>query len=377
MASVSRSQQQIASNPQRTAVSVPAPSRATPARANAVASSKRALAFKPVDSFAPHGLHFPDLGGAIHKVASWFHLPFPGKGCAEDIGWIQHVKPPTTDVTSQFEHLDAAAKAGKDVLPADAKDYVYLSVGGLFSEAAPTYFDPNMDALKKAGCQTGSIPVDTVDGVEHNAKIVRDSILEYAKQGKQVVLIGHSMGGLDASAALALYPELKSHVRALVTIQSPYGGSPMAHDFLEVPGLKAIGGAIIKDVFHGEMKCATDLTYQARQKFLEQHPMPAGIPTVCMASSKLSPLSPFFGTAEYMKARYGLDTDGMVSPKDAFIPGSQTVTLSGLDHGDSTIQPLNPFLHYKPGDLTLGLVALALKAPPLAAQPPYLAPVAA
>jgi chromate transporter len=29
-------------------------------------------------------------------------------------------------------------------------------------------------------------------------------------------------------AALALYPELKEHVRALVTIQSPYGGSPMA-----------------------------------------------------------------------------------------------------------------------------------------------------
>jgi pimeloyl-ACP methyl ester carboxylesterase len=335
----------------------------------------------PRDAFALPELHLPHLpnvgtglGNAAHDVASWLHLPFPGKGSAKDIGWIQDVKPPTTDVTGSFEKLDAAAKAGKDVLPSDAKDFVYLSVGGLFSQAAPTYFDPNMDALAKAGCEVGQVPVNTVDGVRHNAAIVRDTIMKYAQEGKKVVLIGHSMGGLDASAALALYPELKDHVRALVTIQSPYGGSPMAGDLLEVPGLKTIGGAVIKEVFGGQVKCATDLTYASRQKFLEQHPMPAGIPTVCMASSRLSPLSAFFSTAEYMKVRYGLDTDGMVSPKDAFIPGAQTVTLSGLDHGDSTLQPLNPFLPYKPGDLTLGLVALALKAPPLPAQPPYVAP---
>jgi pimeloyl-ACP methyl ester carboxylesterase len=326
------------------------------------------------DGFAPFGVHLPDVGGAIHDVASWFHLPFPGKGCADDIGWIQKVKPPTTDVTDNFEKVDAAVKAGKDVLPSDAKDYVYLSVGGLFSQAAPTYFDPNMQALKDAGLQIGSVPVNTVDGVEHNAKVVADTVKKYAAEGKKVVLIGHSMGGLDASAAIAMYPEIKNDVRALVTIQSPYGGSPMAHDFLEIPGLKAIGGAVIQDVFGGQVECATDLTYASRQAFLEKYPMPAGIPTVCMASSKLSPLSPFFSTAEYMKARYGLDTDGMVSAKDAFIPGAQTVTLSGLDHGDSTIQPINPFLHYKPGDLTMSLVSLALKAPPLPEQPPYIAP---
>lgn len=355
-----------------------------PSAESAPAEAKNAVAPEALgphaDRFSLPDLHLPHLpsvGDAVHDVASWLHLPFPGKGCADDIGWIQDVKPPTHDVTGSFEKLDEAAKAGKDVLPSDAKDFVYLSVGGLFSEAAPTYFDPNMDALAKAGCEVGQVPVNTVDGVRHNAAIVRDTVMKYAEQGKKVVLIGHSMGGLDASAALALYPELKDHVRALVTIQSPYGGSPMAHDLLEIPGLKAVGGAVIKEVFGGQVKCATDLTYASRQKFLEEHPMPAGVPTVCMASTKLSPFSPFFASAEYMKARYGLDSDGMVSPKDAFIPGAQTVTLSGLDHGDSTLHPLNPFLPYKPGDLTLSLVALALKAPPLPAQPPYVAPPAA
>lgn len=353
-----------------------------PVRTETRAVHPAALPSVHLDGFtAPHlhlpNLHLPDLGHAVRDVASWFHLPFPGKGDAKNIGWIQKVKPGTTDVTDRFEKLDAAAKAGQNVLPPDAKNYVYLSVEGLFGQAVPTYFDANMDALKKAGLETGKVPVNTADGVEHNAQVVRDTVMKYAKEGKQVVLIGHSMGGLDASAALALYPELKDPVRALVTLQSPYGGSPMAHDFLEVPGLKAIGGEVLEDVFGGDVKCATDLTYAARQKFLAAHPMPAGVPTVCMASTRLSPLSSLFGTAEYMKARYGLDTDGLVSPKDAFIPGSQTVTLHGLDHADAVVDPLNPFLPYKPGDLTLSMLALALQAPGLPAQAPFSVPAVA
>ena len=128
-------------------------------------------------------------------------------------------------------------RAGKDVLPAEAKDCVFLAVGGLLSGAAPKelYFDKNLDALKDAGMQVGRVPVDTDMGVEHNAAIVRDAVLEAAKSGKKVVLIGHSKGGLDSAAALAHVPRAQEHVRALVTIQSPYGGSPMAQDLLDNP----------------------------------------------------------------------------------------------------------------------------------------------
>lgn len=82
------------------------------------------------------------------------------------------MKPPTTDLTAEFEKLDQAAQAGESILPPDAKDCVYLAVGGLFAGAAPdaTYFQQNLDALKE--------------------------------------------GGLGSAAALALYPELKDKVRA-------------------------------------------------------------------------------------------------------------------------------------------------------------------
>ena len=59
-----------------------------------------------------------------------------------------------------------------------------------------------------------------------------------SRTGKRVVLVGHSKGGLDCAAALALFEErLAEHVRGLVTVQSPYGGSPIAADLLAEPTL--------------------------------------------------------------------------------------------------------------------------------------------
>jgi pimeloyl-ACP methyl ester carboxylesterase len=320
------------------------------------------LSLKAPPLTASTGFETGKSGGAAEARALRF--PWPGHGSADKIGWIRDVKPGTTDATGEFNRLNELAQEGKDVLPKDANKYVYLAVGGLFSGAAPKeiYFDQNLDALKDAGLQTGRVPVKTDESVEHNAKIVRDAVLEAAKDGKQVVLIGHSKGGLDSAAALAMYPEIQDKVRALVTIQSPYGGSPIADDLLENPGLKAVLSAGVK-ALGGDPACGIDLTYEARQEFLAKHPMPPGIPVVSMASNRVSPFSPLFTTAEYMKQRYGIQSDGLVSPKDAFIPGSRTVMLQGIDHLDSTVDAVNPFLPYKPADLTLSLVGLALHTP--------------
>ncbi|AEI66575.1 esterase/lipase family protein [Corallococcus macrosporus] len=291
-------------------------------------------------------------------------IPWPGKGEADKIGWIQKAYPPAKDSTAEFMKLNQAVRAGKNVMPAEAKDCVYLAVGGLLSEAAPKqfYFDRNLDALEAQGLQVGRVPVDTDMGVENNAAIVREAVLEAAKSGKQVVLIGHSKGGLDSAAALAMYPELQEHVRALVTIQSPYGGSPMAQDLLDNPLVRyGVGGAI--EALGGSIQAGEDLTYDSRQAFLARHPMPPGIPTVSMASTTTNPTSPLFAAEQYMQQRYGVKSDGLVLPQDAFIPGSKSVTLSGLDHLDPTGTTLNPFKPYQPEDLTLSLVAMALNMP--------------
>jgi triacylglycerol lipase len=344
----------------------PAQARVAPEVSSKSLVSQRSGAPVARDSFAAASpARAQLLGGALSQVGHLrLPIPWPGKGEGDKVGWIQKAYPPAKDATAEFEQLDQSVRAGKDVLPPEAKNCVFLAVGGLFSGAAPKelYFDKNLDALQDAGMQVGRVPVDTDMGVEHNAAIVREAVLEAAKNGKQVVLIGHSKGGLDSAAALALYPELKEHVRALVTLQSPYGGSPMAQDLLDNPLVRyGVGGAI--EAIGGSVQAGEDLTYDSRKKFLAEHPMPAGIPAVCMASTTANPTSPLFATEEYMKARYGIQSDGLVVPQDAFIPGSKSVTLHGLDHLDSTGTTLNPFKPYKPEDLTLSLVAMALKMP--------------
>ncbi|MGE6760654.1 esterase/lipase family protein [Corallococcus interemptor] len=302
--------------------------------------------------------------GAQQVNALRIPLPWPGKGEADKIGWIQKAYPPAKDSTAEFMKLNQAVRAGQNVMPPEAKDCVFLAVGGLLSEAAPkqVYFDKNLDALEAQGLQVGRVPVDTDMGVEHNAAIVRQAVLEASKNGKQVVLIGHSKGGLDSAAALSMYPEIQEHVRALVTIQSPYGGSPMAQDLLDNPLVRyGVGGAV--EALGGSIQAGEDLTYDSRKAFLAKHPMPEGIPTVSMASTTANPTSPLFLMEEYMQQRYGVKSDGLVLPQDAFIPGSKSVTLSGLDHLDSTGTTLNPFKPYQPEDLTLSLVAMALKMP--------------
>ena len=70
--------------------------------------------------------------------------------------------------------------------------------------------------------------------VEKNARELKLYIEElYWGSGKQVLLLGHSIGGVDAAAALSLYwSELKGKVAGLALVQSPYGGTPVASDIL-------------------------------------------------------------------------------------------------------------------------------------------------
>jgi ribosome biogenesis protein UTP30 len=70
--------------------------------------------------------------------------------------------------------------------------------------------------------------------VEKNARELKLYIEElYWGSGKQVLLLGHSKGGVDAAAALSLYwSELKGKVAGLALVQSPYGGTPVVSDIL-------------------------------------------------------------------------------------------------------------------------------------------------
>ncbi len=289
-----------------------------------------------------------------------------GKDSTGLIGWMQKDKslPPTRDITKDFKSTYKDMQIGGNPLPADAKDYVYLTVDGLTGENWPGYMEPNREGLRDKGLDVREIKVDTEASTETNAETIRKAIEKVSKEGKQVVLIGHSKGGNDITAAIALNPELKEHVRAVVTMQTPYGGAPLAQDLLSDAATKLGVDALAKYIFKGDPECVEDLTYTERMDFIKKHPYPTDIPTVSLATSSTSQASLLVGPNDYTRLRYGEKTDGLVSPRDAFVPGANVVRLSDLDHLNSVMPNFPQLSHWEPGDLTVSLVAMALKYPP-------------
>ena len=84
--------------------------------------------------------------------------------------------------------------------------------------------------MKRLGLRVQFSRINTDQPVRINAARLRHEILEIAQEGRQVVLLGHSKGAVDAAAALSLFPELHEFVAGVVSLQAPHGGSAIAHD---------------------------------------------------------------------------------------------------------------------------------------------------
>ncbi|KAM0886128.1 hypothetical protein ACQ4PT_029898 [Festuca glaucescens] len=111
---------------------------------------------------------------------------------------------------------------------------VYLLIPGLFSNHSPLYFLTTKRFFSKMGLTCHIAKIHSEASVEKNARELKLYIEElYWGSGKQVLLLGHSKGGVDAAAALSLYwSELKGKVAGLALVESPYGGTPVVSDIL-------------------------------------------------------------------------------------------------------------------------------------------------
>lgn len=299
--------------------------------------------------------------GGVAAIRMAGQKKFDGPSSAGNAGWLQKNPPPTTDGTQRFRELHEAAKAGRNTLPDEAKNHTYLMVGGLFTQHYPGYMDANTNRLKDLGLDARKVPLNTDMGVAENAKFLRDAIMDASKTGKKVVLVGQSKGGVDITAALALYPELKPHVRAVVAMQAPYGGTPVASDMQNCSQLRQVAEGTIKRLLGGDPASLKDLSYAARQAFVAENPYPSDIPTISLATSRSSVKSILKTTEDYMINRYNLKSDGLVVDKDAEIPGSQVVRLSDMDHAESVMEGVPGFPNYHPGNVTVALVTMALE----------------
>ncbi|KAL2892516.1 Elongation factor Tu [Bienertia sinuspersici] len=289
------------------------------------------------------------------------------RGSADDIGWLQRDPdmPPVEDGTERFMEILDSISHGVHRLP---KSMIYLLVPGLFSNHGPLYFTSTKTSFSKMGLACHIAKIHSEASVENNARVLKEYIEEiYWGSKKPVMLLGHSKGGVDAAAALSMYwPELKDKVAGLVLAQSPYGGSPIASDILR-PGqlgdyvnARKLMEILICKVIKGDLQALEDLTYERRREFLKKHPLPKELPVVSFhTEAKISPAvlatlshvahaelgqtaklpvmiplgAAMAACAQLLQVRYGEKSDGLVTCRDAEVPGSVVVRPKRkLDH---------------------------------------------
>ncbi|CAN1146046.1 hypothetical protein LINPERPRIM_LOCUS6853 [Linum perenne] len=306
------------------------------------------------------------------------------RGSADDIGWLQRAPgmPPVEDGTERFMEILDSIRHGVHRLP---KSMVYLLVPGLFSNHGPLYFVNTKQFFSKMGLTCHIAKIHSEASVEKNAKEIKEYIEEmYWGSNKRVMLLGHSKGGIDSAAALSLYwHDLHDKVAGLVLLQSPYGGSPIASDILregqlgDYVNVRKLMEIIICRVIKGDMQALEDLTYEKRRDFLTKHPFPPELPVVSfhteasvspavlatlsrVAHAELPIVAPLSSgeptklpvvmplgaamaaCAQLLQVRYGEKSDGLVTRRDAEVPGSIVVRPARkLDHAWMVYSSLN------------------------------------
>ncbi|KAA8534907.1 hypothetical protein F0562_029877 [Nyssa sinensis] len=304
-------------------------------------------------------------------------------GSSDDIGWLQHTPgmAPVEDGSARFLELLQGIRNGEHTLP---HSFVYLLIPGLFSNHGPLYFVSTKRFFSKMGLACHIAKIHSEASVEHNAWELKQYIEElFWGSGKRVMLLGHSKGGVDAAAALSIFwCDLKDKVAGLALVQSPYGGTPIASDILREGQIadketRRIMELLICKFIKGDIRALEDLTYDKRKEFIMKHKLPQDIPIISfhseasVAPGVLATMShiahaelpwipfPIFGGEEsgeevqaghkvpvvipvsaamavcalHLQLRYGVKSDGLVTCRDAEVPGSVVVRPDRkLDH---------------------------------------------
>jgi triacylglycerol lipase len=135
-----------------------------------------------------------------------------------------------------------------------------------------TYFRGIDRAVTERGYPLIISRVHPTGSIERRARELKEVILRQLKslgrEGDKVVIIAHSMGGLDARYMISKLG-MDDQVKALVTITSPHRGSPYADWCLKNLGHR-LGGLQLMNLLGLDVRAVSDLTTASCAEFNEQ-----------------------------------------------------------------------------------------------------------
>ena len=189
--------------------------------------------------------------------------------------------------------------------------------------------------MRKTGCEVYVARVPSVGNIEERAYHL-SQFLEQNLRGRDVNLVSHSMGGLDARFLITHMPSKEFNVRSLTTISTPHRGSPIMDWIRDTIGvgakeLKAVNSLVASSSPATSLTGAASLLsrlvapfdqpayYNLTTEYMTQHfnPSTPDDPNVKYfsyggAAANVGTLSPVRYMWEIVRSREG-ENDGIVS----------------------------------------------------------------
>jgi len=183
-----------------------------------------------------------------------------------------------------------------------------------------SYFHGIDRAIANRGHRVIVSRVHPTAGVERRARELKESILTnlpfLSPRGEKLLLIAHSLGGLDARFMLA-HLDMAQHVEALFTITAPHRGSAYADYWMQHLG-RHLGGQGLMKLLGLDVQALGDLTTDSCQRFNETVPDAPGVRyySISAACPQLQ-VPPFAMHSHKIVFKAEGENDGLVSVRSS------------------------------------------------------------
>jgi pimeloyl-ACP methyl ester carboxylesterase len=198
------------------------------------------------------------------------------------------------------------------------------------------YFGDQMLALRGLGIDYELAAIESEETPAFNAVIIAKEI---EASPKPVILMGHSKGGLDIFETLIRRKDLRSKVKGIVTIQTPYFGSPIADSILHNKILAELSRQLLK-AMGGSINSLRSLDTRQRDSYYrgnlaEINEIVRAIPVITMGTWKDEVKHKMDTVLEPLRdemLEMGMKNDGQVPIASAILPGTDNIKIQGMDH---------------------------------------------
>ncbi len=193
--------------------------------------------------------------------------------------------------------------------------------------------------IKALGYDFELVPIEGLSSSSRNARIIRDTVLQSVNDvpGERAILIGYSKGSPDILEAVTAYPELRTHVSAVVSIAGAVWGSPLATKAQQshLTPLRNWPGATCSA---GDGGGLNSLTPSTRAKWMAENPLPSHIRYYSIVTlPDLQNISAILRPGFVQLAKLDARNDGQLLLFDQFIPGSTFLGYLNADHWAATL----------------------------------------